>query len=66
MALYRMGSVRFVSFSFSRNWMFGVPFRGSLRFGSFRRDGRFVSFRFALIQHIFRFVSFRFRFTDGL
>ena len=45
----RMGSVRFVSFSFSRNWMFGVSFRGSLRFGSFRKDDRFVSFRFALI-----------------
>ena len=30
----RMGSVRLVSFSFSRNWIFGVSFRGSLRFGS--------------------------------
>ena len=29
--------------------MFGVSFRGSLRFGSVRRDDRFVSFRFALI-----------------
>jgi hypothetical protein len=45
--------------------MFGVSFRGSLRFGSVRRDDRFVSFRlvsfrFAVIEHIFRFVSFPF------
>ena len=62
----RMGSVRFISFSFSRNWMFGVSFRGSLRFGSVRRDDRFVSFR--VVSHLFNIfsVSFRFRFTHRL
>ena len=46
--------------------MFGVSFRRSLRFGSVRRDDRFVSFRFA--SHLFDIfsVSFRFHFTDGL
>ena len=57
-----MGSVRFVSFSFSRNWMFGVSFRGSLRFGSVRRDDRFVSFRF--VSHLFNIFSVSFRFVS--
>ena len=51
------GQGRFVLFSFSRNWLFGVAFHGSIRHGSVRRDDRFVSFRFASFPFHRRFLT---------
>ena len=55
-----MGSVRLVSFSFSRNWIFGVSFRGSLRFGSVRGYISSKAVRFGSVSHLYCVLGMHF------